>query len=315
MLRIGFPVVLLVCLLGAVIFSPQTDSTLWNQTLHNFAHGPIFGSVALVVLASLRRLARFAMQPPAGQYLASFGIAVLLGLLTEIVQQYTGRDASIGDLITDALGAAAFLLVYGYFDRVFRQRVNARSLLLLSGIAALVLLSWPLVVAARAYADRARGFPLIADFTQRVGMPFISAHNARTEVVSVPEPWAAAQDERALRIELVGTDWPGIEITEPYPDWTRHHYLALELVNPHPFVLSISMRIDDRKHNYEFEDRYNARFELPPQQRTTIRIPLEEIEKAPRGRSLDLRNVARILIFRREALSGETLYLTRAKLE
>jgi hypothetical protein len=258
---------------------------------------------------------RFAARPPALQYLTVFGVAILLGLMTEIAQRYTGRDASSTDLMTDALGAAGFLLVFAVFDRAHRQPVRARPMLVVSGIAAFVLLCWPLVLAARAYVDRARGFPLIVDFTEGIGTPFISAHNSRADVVSVPERWAAAEGEQALRIELAGTDWPGIEIAEPAPNWMGRRNLAIELINPRPFVLGISMRIDDRKHNYEFDDRYNASFELPPLERTTLRIPIEEIEAAPRSRTLDLRNVARILIFRREALSGETIYLVRAKLE
>ncbi len=318
MRRIGIAALLLAVLLGAVVFSPQggANTTLLIGTLHNFAHGPIFGCVALILLFALRSDTRFARQSRVRQYLLVLGLAVLLGLATEVVQRLTGRDSSVEDLITDSLGAASFLLLFAAFDSA--QKATARTVrasLVLPGLIVLGVLCWPLVLTARAYIDRARAFPVIADFTQDIGLRFISARNATIEIVSMPEQWAAAEGERALRVLLEGSDWPGIEIWEPSPDWTGYGHLAVELFNPNAFELALSIRIDDQHHNYQMEDRYNARIELPPLERTTIRIPLEEIESAPRGRKFDLERAARVLIFRREALRNETFYLVRVQLE
>jgi hypothetical protein len=317
MRRIGIAAVLLAVLLGAVVFSPQggLSETLWMGTLHNFAHGPIFGCVALLLLFGLRSHARFAGQSLVRQYLIVFALTALLGLATEIAQRFTGRDSSIEDLVTDMLGAASVLLLFAALDPGRKVRARNSAMLVVPGLIALGVLCWPLVLTARAYIDRARAFPAIADFTQGVGLRFISARHASIEVVPVPTQWAVSQGERALRVSLGGGDWPGIELWEPSPDWTGYRHLAIELFNPHAFELDLSMRIDDRHHNYQMDDRYNARIELPPQARTTIRIPLAEIESAPRGRKFDLERTARLLLFRREATRNETFYLVRVSLE
>ena len=315
--RIGIAAVLLAVLLGAVVFSPQggPNDTLWMGTLHNFAHGPIFGCVALILLYGLRSHARFVSQSFVRQYLIVFALTAVLGLATEIVQRFTGRDSSVEDLITDMLGAASFLLLFAAFDPGRKVRVRNSASFVVPGLIALGVLCWPLVLTARAYIDRARAFPVIADFTQGVGLRFISARNATIEVLPMPAQWAGADGERALRVSLGGGDWPGVELWEPSPDWTGYRELAIELFNPHAFELDVSMRIDDRHHNDQMGDRYNARIELPPQARTTIRIPLAEIESAPRGRKFDLKRTARLLIFRRAAMQNETFYLVRVRLE
>lgn len=316
MRRIGPAALLLAVLLGTVIFSPRGgDDTLWTRTLHNFAHGPIFGCVALILLFGLRSHARFVSQSFVRQHLIVFALTALLGLATEIVQRFTGRDSSVEDLITDMLGAASFLLLFAAFDPGRKVKARNRAPLVVPGLIALGVLCWPLVLTARAYIDRERAFPVIADFTQGAGVRFISARHATIEIVPVPAQWAEADGERALRVTLGGGDWPGIELWEPSPDWTGYRQLAIELFNPHAFELDLSMRIDDRHHNYQMEDRYNARIELAPRERTTIRIPLQEIESAPRGRKFDLQRAARVLIFRREALHSETFYLVRVRLE
>lgn len=317
MRRIGIAAVLLAGLLVAVVFSPQGgNNTLWMRTLHNFAHGPIFGCVALILIFGLRSVARFRDQSLVRQYLIAFALAVSLGLATEIVQRFTGRDASIEDLVTDLLGVAAALLLFAAFDPAHKTRASALRVSLVSaGLIVLGVLCWPLVLTAHAYVDRARAFPAIADFTQGFGLQFISARNADIEVVPMPSQWAAASGERALRVSLGSGTWPGIEIWEPSPDWTGYRDLTIELFNPHSFELDLSMRVDDRHHTYKMKDRYNARIELPPLERTTIRIPLEDIESAPRDRKFDLERTARVLIFRREALQNETFYLVRVRLE
>lgn len=318
MRRVGIAALLLAVLLGAVVFSPRiaAENTLLNGTLHNFAHGPVFGLIALVILFGLRGQVRFVAQPLVRQYVLVFALTAFLGLATEVAQRFTGRDASLDDLVTDLLGAAGFLLLFAAFDSSRRAIARkARAALVAVGFLALCALCWPVVLTIHAYADRARAFPVIADFTRGVGLPFIIARNARVDIVPLPRQWAVAEAERALRIQLHGTRWPGIRIAEPAPDWTGYDHLAIELVNPNSFELAISMRIDDRHHNDSYEDRYNATFRLAPLARTTIRIALEDIEAAPRDRKLDLRNVARVLMFRREALREETFYLVRVELE
>ncbi len=315
--RVAVAVILLVILLGAIAFAPPSQGGfLWLRTLHNFAHGPIFGCIALILLYVLRGQPRFAARTPLVQYGVIFAIAFALGIATEIAQLGTGRDASIEDLITDLLGASAFLLVFSAIDPALRaSSKRRRSTLALAGLMLVLVLAWPPVEVAYAYAQRARSFPVIVDFNERLGLRFVAKQGVLAQAVPLPERWAATPGERALHVRFVGDAWPGVEIFEVPPDWSEYRVLVLDLVNPSETDLNITVRIDDRQHNRQFHDRYNGRFILRARTREVLRIPLSEVERAPRGRPFDLQHVARMLIFKRETQSDEALYFVRAALE
>jgi hypothetical protein len=317
MTRLTVSCLLIVALLGAIVFSPQGQGNfLWLHTLHNFAHGPVFGCIAVLLLYGLRGSERFASQSLVRQYGAVFALAVALAFATELAQVQTKRDASLDDVVTDLLGTTGFLLVCRAFDLAARgSNIANRTAFALAGAVAFAVLAWPLVSMSHAYSLRASCFPFIVDFACGAGAQFLHARHARVEIVPVPRPWASHSEEKALHIHFYGDQWPGIDIGEPMPDWRSYRQLAVEIINPLERELQITIRIDDRQHNKRFHDRYNGRFILPPLERTTLHIPLTEIEAAPHHRKFDLQNVARLLIFRRVADPGDAIYLIRVRLE
>ncbi len=73
-------------LLAAVVFAPVPGDTRWIRTLHNSAHAPIFGCVSLLTLLIVRGHPRFASVGLVGQYALALAAALLLGILTELLQ-------------------------------------------------------------------------------------------------------------------------------------------------------------------------------------------------------------------------------------
>lgn len=315
MLRAAAAIVVIGLLL-AVVFSPRLgDSTVLLRAVHDFAHAPIFGAVALASLFALRAHERFAVQPIVRQYVLVFLLSLGLGLVTEIAQLFTGRDASWSDLRTDGLGAAAFLIAASAFDRVRARVARAeRLLLVLLALCVFAASAAPVLRIAVAYWYRAQAFPTIVEFKRGSAALFVLTRAAHADIVAVPDEWSVRPGERALRVQLRGEQWPTVELAEVAPDWRHYRQLTLELINPQSSELTLSIRIDDRQHNKRYEDRYNGRVLLAPRARTTIRIPLEEIAAGPRERKLDLANVARLLLFKPSA-AGETIYLVRVWLE
>lgn len=297
-------------LLAAVVFAPMGGDSLWIRTLHNYAHAPIFGAIALAVLIAARSMPMLGTRPRWQLYALAFGTAGFLGALTELAQVPTGRDASWEDLVNDLLGAASFLALFAAFEA---RRGRARAGALLVGVLVLGIASWPLVSTANAYARRASGFPAIADFTRGVGVGFISTRFTQIAVEPVPREWAASA-ERALRIDFFPGSWPGIEFTEPPPDWRGYRTLTVEVINPSDVELIFAVRIDDREHNGRHADRYNQAFNVAPRTREKFEIPLAAIESAPRERKFDLAQVKRIIIFRRQESSAPRMYLVSVRL-
>jgi len=286
------------------------------QTLENFAHGPVLGCVAVLLLLLVRGDARRSRWPLWRQYGAAFFVAVALGGLTELAQIPVGRDASWMDLRSDAIGAAAFLGLSTVLDP--RVRGWSRAGIVAVSLALFAVHSVPLVEVAGAYLRRNAAFPVLQDFTQRLDDSFMSHRFTDLGLRPLPAPWARRPGEMALWIKFQAGPWPGVEFFEPRPDWSAYRYLLLDVTNPTEVVLPLRLRVNDTRHNYEMNDRFNATLPVPPMSRQVLRIPLAEIRTAPATRRMDMSDIADLLFFRasgREGEAAEQMYLSRIWLE
>ena len=136
-------------------------------------------------------------------------------------------------------------------------------------------------------------------------MYFIKPQNSIAEI----------QPARGLDIRLGNGDWPGIALEEPSPDWSAYQNLVVELTNPGNARLTLSIRVHDRVHTMEMDDRYTQRFELEPRSSKTLRIPVSAIRAAPKTRRMDLSRIAGIIIFGSSPMAGYYFRLHEIRLE
>lgn len=310
---------LILILLAAVVFAPVPGETRWIRTLHNSAHAPIFGCVALLSLIVIRAEPRLQSLSLIAQYALALAGAFLLGILTEILQIPAGRDASFEDALHDTIGALALLGIFAAFDarvRALPRNPAIRVAVGLIGVVSLGIAAAPVTRAAMKYQQRDQRFPVIADFSQRYDRYFILQKSAEFSPLSMPTLWATGADESALRVRLLEGPYPGMEFIEVPPDWSAYTTLAVDLTNPTPLGLELVLRVHDATHDNQPADRFSRRFELPPGTRKVIRIPLTDIAAGPQARVLDLTHVAGMIIFRTDdsPRAGE-LYFSRAWLE
>src|SRR5262245_51075001 len=93
--------VLIVILLAAVLFAPDPGDSRAISTVHDFAHAPVFGCVAVLLLILLRDM-DFTRRAPVGvQYALAIAGSSGLGAATEMLQALEGRDGSWLDLRSD----------------------------------------------------------------------------------------------------------------------------------------------------------------------------------------------------------------------
>ena len=142
--------------LAVVLFGRLPGEGRWVSDLSNAAHGPAFALVTLVVFAllrhsSARKLSIF------GEYSVAILISILLGALIELLQHFTGRDATLIDLWTDTLGALAVAGGLLAFDP--RVQATRRRIGYLVAVTACTLMLAPLAVTAAAYLKRHRELP------------------------------------------------------------------------------------------------------------------------------------------------------------
>jgi hypothetical protein len=206
-----------------------------------------------------------------GRRIAVIVLLALFGMLTEVLQRYTGRDASAQDLLGNLLGIGLAVALEA------RPRFGREATLCATVIAALCLL--PLLWTLAAYAHRHYAAPVI---------------------------WREGSMLLDRFVKWRQGELPGLQINEPLRDWRAYEELQIVLRNPGGAAERVHVRVHDWQHNQDYRDRYNRTFMLPPQATTELRISVSEVAAAPAGRRMDLATMSSIIIFQ----SGDSTRFT-----
>ncbi len=284
--------------------------------LNDAAHAPVFAAFAVVILLLLHR--RIPLVP--ARYAASLLLAVAIGGAIELVQPFIGRGAQWSDLLTDGLGAIAGLAVAGWFNAHASCRppgLCQRVALALIAVAAAAPVVWPVAEASIAYRVRSSRFPTLFENRSSIDQYFIRLRGVTADDELLPDRWRRPGDSPSLHIRVHGKQFPGVTLAEPAADWTGHLKLMLDLTNPAPQPLALTLRVHDRMHDNEAGDRFNRSLVLPGESREVIAIPLADIAAAPQGRTLDLSQVDGLILFGDgdASTAGRAFYVTRIWLE
>jgi VanZ family protein len=285
---------------AALLFVPlPIPPTMAGRTIENAGHTPLFMLLTLGVLLILRN--DFLVQG-SKLYVVAGLIGVLSGIATEVIQMPLRRDASWEDVIADTIGVALALGLFAFFDRRPTAPRPVRYVAL--GVAAICTAIYlaPLVRMTRAYLHRDGQFPVIADFRSEVELSWVVGYGVNRAIV-----------RDALDVEFSADEFPGVSLHEPVPDWRAFRTLAIDVENPDADPLSLTVRVHDRGRGRYFNDRFNRNFIVPALQRQTIRIPLDDIRRGPRERTMDLSRISDITVFRghREGSRHMRIYTVR----
>lgn len=321
--RAALFVVCAVVAIGAILvleFLPMPERTLaWNAAF-DAGHAPLFGLFALALLGWLRPFHRGEGGRPGRAYVAAFVLAAVAGVLTEIAQIGTGRDADPWDVVRDVLGASSFLLFAATLDgglTEWRARpwVPLRAILRVTAAAVLALAFVPLAVVGICYGFRDAAFPHLMDFESYWEGRFVDTRDARVTLGYLPEPWT--DPTRLVGVVTFGPGaWPALDLVEPYPDWTGYDRLTLKVWSELADPVTVSVRVDD--HHPEADERFDQRFqtslEIVPGE-NAISIPLSDVRDGPSGRRLDLAHVRRVILYASRVERPFTLYVDDIRLE
>jgi VanZ family protein len=306
-------IALAAALLGLWHFGGFESGNRLVHAFHAAAHFPLFGLLAAVIFALLRLHGRGSAAHGRGTYLATFLAMLAVSLVTEGLQTLQpAREASLRDVLVNLLGTATVLSLIRL--REARLPGGARAALWAIVLGATLVVAVPLAALSAAYVKRALDFPTLLRFDLPLDRLRVSAADARLERRSLPPQFVRPGDTRSLCVVFGDASFPGITIPDPVPDWRGYDALELDLSNPEPRPLRLSLRIDDQAHDGRREDRFNRQLELPAESRERIRIPLDAIRDAPEDRQMALDDIARILLFARAPDRGRQFCLTRITL-
>jgi hypothetical protein len=318
--RLVHTLLLVASLVGVVgllfVKLPGKGSILW-QEIYNSGHGLLFAAIALVFLALSRVWLGGRVRERGAHYLVALVAVIVAGAGTEILQSFFGRSAEWADFGRDFLGGSGALGVAATFDDGARDMIahaRSRATRIYAVCGLLVCFATvPMVYVAHAHRDEV--FPRIAAFDSYWGSWFVHTRDADTDLVARPAAWTRTGGERVTRA-VYGTDdtYPNVEIIEPAPDWSRHTSLVVAVYSPQTAPIELKIRIHDRHHDDSFADRFNGTYQLAPGA-NQIRIPLEEVRRAPHGRAMDMTAIESVVLFLAEPKQTTTLYFADLRLE
>lgn len=246
--------------------SPSGRKLALFYELENLCHPLAFALLSLVLARTARVLRGGTLRSDLlwiGALLVAFGAA------TELLQAFTGRDASMIDFVGDCLGSGTGLGLHWKRHADPGQLAAPRWIGKAVALAA-VLSLLPLLWTLAAYAARHARFPQIWQ-SESVLLHRFSRHQEG--------------------------NYPGLDIREPYPDWRGFREMLITVRNPGPSPATFVVRVNDSRHTYRYDDRFNQELEIAAGETRSYAIPMEKILKSPATRDMDLSQVTSVMVF------------------
>ena len=314
-------VVLLSALIAAVliqIFAELPDTRLFWQELQNSAHTVLFAPITLLILMLLRAAPNFFWRTPFNFYITAVSISLLIATLTELLQLFTARDASLMDLARDLAGILVGLGLYAAIDSRLQIRRLMPAKRLKAGIVVLTVLLFtasmlPLAFLSAAYLQREAEFPLVADLSASWTRPFLRLNNAVISTATKNEIQFKTEN-RLTRVTFGRGIYPGFSIIETTSDWSAYSTFTLAIYSKQIQPFELVLRVQDDQHNYAYTDRFNTVLTIN-KGINYFHIPLEAIKTAPVDRKINMEKIKEFTLFSAQPAEGLSFYSGAMRLE
>ncbi|MCD6161706.1 MAG: VanZ family protein [candidate division Zixibacteria bacterium] len=301
----SLPIILIFFAIAAIIlillkFNLPMNTFFWRE-IHNWGHIPLFGIMSVLILNLSFIILRTKIQKRYLHYIFAFCITIMLGVMLEYLQISGPRDADIWDVVRDIIGAIIFLGAYlicdGKMAGLFKDRNKKFMIILAAGLLMLIIFSiLPAAIWGSAYLYRNWNFPIICGFESILENKFLEPQDAKLEITALPEGWQNIKGEQAGRLTFLPAEYPGLNIKEPYPDWTAYGTFCFSIYSELEKPIALHIRIDDLHYNQTWEDRFNYSFTVLPGF-NQIDISIEEIRQGLVNREMDMTAIAAVLLF------------------
>lgn len=309
LVRRSIPVLLVIGLPFFFVGGPGFYSARSSVHLWDLGHILYFGLFTLwltglasdwqTALSRGRRLALLVLLP------------FVAGLIIECLQfAVNGRRPGMDDLFRNTLGILLVLVFQCWPLQESRQRL-CLGVLRAASLVLLCCALWPLFRSVRD-EDRAwREFPVLADFESKGELSrWYHANQLRQEKSIVRHGSCSA------RVQLSTARISGVTLLHFPHDWHGYRWLRFSVYNPLNGPLELNCRLDDSRHRRThgpYSDRFNTQLVLRPGW-NDLAIDLEEAEKAPKGRRMDMSHIAGFSLFVVQQKAPLALFLDHVRL-
>jgi len=275
------------------VFFLKTDLTQYRtiQELWNLGHIFLFTGLSYLVIKHLFKDSPFSVYT---QFILIMIGSVLLGMLIEYLQTFTGRDKSGYDVLLDLVGGCiGFILFSKTLSRMSRL---VRASFGLGVVVFTLVVLMPMLNIIIDDLQQRKEFPVLVSnksdrelsrfITNKVGLKLVPDNNKRF-------------DYKLLRMDFYLGKYPTAGLGDFNEDWSRYKYLSFNVFSPYP-TSSFNIRIHDEWHEhsgYRYQDRFNDRIQLSSGW-NKIRIALYDVKRAPLKRDMNMQQIRKLMFFK-----------------
>jgi len=306
--RSSLLILMMILLLSFLLFTDFGDSqSRLIDEVFNYGHLILFGLVVIFILWLINR--RTWPCRDIKLYVLAGAVTILLGLASEFIQLFTpGRFFELVDILYDITGTVAFLALT--YPLPGNTRASVRFTFKVVPLAMILAASLPMVAVGIDSWDMKRDFPLMASFETSWEM---SRWEAKESTFTRSKNHAF-HGAHSLMATLNPGEYPGVSLEQLEPVWSGYNRFCFDAFLEGSLPLKMTIRVHDINHNDTLQDRYNMGFILMPGN-NHLTFALEDIRKAPRGREMDMRGMAGIMIFSYKLHEPRTVYFDNFRLE
>lgn len=276
-----------------VDFRPLAD--IWN-----LGHIVLFFLLVHLVNRYISVLKR--LSSPA-QLILTLLITIAISLPIEYLQSFGARDPNLYDIYRNCLGATLGILSIQPLN-LFRRVVLILSILaVLHQFKPIVFSTWDWLVARK-------DFPMLADFHSEYQKNRFSGKHIKLS--SFPET-----NSTALKVRFKTPGYSGFALNEFPRDWNGYGLLSIEVFNTSEEVITLVVRIYDKEHlnrGFKYPDRFNQSVAIPPG-KSVIKLRINSIKSAPKGREMDLNKIQQLALFTRNLEEDVDVYFDNFQLQ
>ncbi len=291
-----------------LVFFLKLDITRYRsvQQIWNLGHVFLFIGFSYLIIKTVFKRSQFSVYT---QFAVISISSVLLGILIEYLQTFTGRDKSSYDVLLDWVGAYIGFVIFSY------ALVKASRLARISFRAGVVILTFlsliPMLNIVIDDIQQRKQFPiLIANESVREFSRF-QTNNARLNFVV-----NNSDKPKLLRIDFSPGQYPTANLGYFNQNWSDYRYLSFEVFSPIP-ISSLNVRIHDQRHElsgYRYQDRFNHSIQLSSGW-NKIKISLAKVKKAPLNRDMNMHKINKLMFFKVKLRKPFYLLFSPIKLE
>jgi hypothetical protein len=234
------------------------------------------------------------------------GFTIILGLLIEGIQLLIGRTSEIIDIWRSIIGS---LLAITFSKRMSEVKLYVIRIAKFLVIIFLLIEAWPLIKALTVEIQAKIDFPIIADFENHFEL-----ENWHGRCYKTINNEFVYHGDKSLKAVFLTTKYSGISIDRFPSDWQNYSKIIFNVYLPATDSLKLLCRINDKNHKKHINDWFGKSFYVK-QGWNEISFKLEDVEKAPTDRKMDITNIKNFTLYTKNLKEQKTIYFDYLRLE